>query len=229
MLAHLALPDVGEGAAWPWVALTGLGVFHGLNPAMGWLFAVALGLQEREESVVRRALLPIAAGHAASIALVVVLFGALSVVAPPGALAGISAGALIGFGVWRLARLRRHPRWVGMRVGFRDLTIWSFLMSTAHGAGLMLAPALLGLAAAAPLDLAPDHHLQAAGALSGSTATAFLAVAVHTASMLAAAGAIATVVYRVVGLSILRSAWVNLDVLWAASLISAGVLLILLA
>jgi hypothetical protein len=228
MLAHVALPDVAETGAWPWVMLTALGALHGLNPAMGWLFAVGLGLQEREESLVRRALLPIAAGHAASITLVVVLFGVLSVVAPPAALARISAGALIGFGVWRVARLRRHPRWVGMRVGFRDLTIWSFLMSTAHGAGLMLAPAFLGLAAA-DLELGHDHHLQAAGALTASTATAFVAVAVHTAAMLAAAGAIATVVYRVVGLSVLRSAWVNLDLLWAVSLISAGVLLIVLA
>jgi hypothetical protein len=228
MLPHLVLSALGDGAAWPWVALTVLGAFHGLNPAMGWLFAVGLGLQEREETIVRRALVPIAAGHAASIALVVVVFGLLSAVVPLAALARISAGALIAFGVWRLARLRHHPRWVGMRVGFRDLTIWSFLMSTAHGAGLMLAPAILGLAAAR-LELGQDHHLQAAGALSGSTVTAFLAVVVHTAAMLAVAGAIATVVYRVLGLSILRRAWVNLDLLWALSLVLAGVLLLVLS
>src|ERR671939_2215721 len=131
----------------PWLALILLGAFHGLNPAMGWLFAVALGLQEGRTAAVLRALPPIALGHAASVATVVALVAAAQLVVPLAALRVVGAAALLLFGVWRLVRRGADPRWVGMRVGFRDLTLWSFLMSSAHGAGLMLVPILLGAAA----------------------------------------------------------------------------------
>src|SRR5437870_6036037 len=128
---------------WPWLVLVGLGAFHGINPGMGWLFAVALGLQEQSQRAVRRALLPIALGHAASIGVVVVAVSLLQAVLPEQLMRYLCAALLGAFGLWRLVRAR-HPRWVGMRVGFRDLMLWSFLMATAHGAGLMIVPILLG-------------------------------------------------------------------------------------
>ena len=129
---------------WPWLALILLGAYHGLNPAMGWLFAVALGLQEGRREAVIRAFWPIALGHAAAVTLVVAAVLAAQVVVPLGVLKYLGAGALILFGLYKLVR-RKHPRWVGMRVGFRDLTAWSFVMASAHGAGLMLVPVLLKL------------------------------------------------------------------------------------
>ncbi|MCA1837811.1 MAG: hypothetical protein LC674_03325, partial [Actinobacteria bacterium] len=129
--------------SWPWLALALLGAYHGLNPAMGWLFAVALGLQEQRRSAVLRALPPIALGHAVAILLAVVVIGVAQIVVPLDVLRYVCGGVLILFGLYKLLR-RKHPRWVGMRVGFRDLTAWSFLMASAHGAGLMLIPVLLG-------------------------------------------------------------------------------------
>src|SRR5262245_54788520 len=126
----------------PWIALLALGAFHGINPAMGWLFAVALGLQERSGGAVGRALVPIAVGHATAIGMTVLLLGIGRASLPLAILQWLTAGALIGFGILKLAR-PRHPRWVGMRVGFRDLLLWSFLKATAHGAGLMLLPVFL--------------------------------------------------------------------------------------
>ncbi|ETX06670.1 MAG: hypothetical protein ETSY2_15750, partial [Candidatus Entotheonella gemina] len=119
-----------------------LGAFHGINPGMGWLFAVALGLQEQRLRAVFRALLPIAIGHALSILVVLLVAGMLQVVVPERLLHWLSAGVLCGFGLYKLIRAR-HPRWVGMRVNFKGLVLWSFLMASAHGAGLMLVPVLL--------------------------------------------------------------------------------------
>ena len=129
-------------AVWPWLVLLGLGAFHGINPGMGWLFAVALGLQEKSQHAVRRALLPIALGHAASVGAVALIMGLLQTVVSELVLRYLCAAVLGAFAVVRLVRAR-HPRWVGMRVGFRDLTLWSFLMASAHGAGLILLPLLL--------------------------------------------------------------------------------------
>jgi hypothetical protein len=129
-------------ALWPWVVLLVLGAFHGLNPGMGWLFAVALGLQERRRATVFRALVPIALGHALSITAVLVVIGGIQVVVPERVVHYVSAAVLGVFGLYRLIR-SRHPRWVGMRVDFKDLVLWSFLMASAHGAGLMLVPILL--------------------------------------------------------------------------------------
>jgi hypothetical protein len=137
---------------WPatsWMALVLLGAYHGVNPAMGWLFAVALGLQQRSRTVVLRSLLPIASGHLASLGVVVLLVGVLHLIASAEVLRPIGAVVLIAFGLYKFLRPRSHPRWVGMRLGFWELGLWSFLMATAHGAGLMLFPILLGFATAA--------------------------------------------------------------------------------
>ena len=200
---------------WPWITLLLLGAWHGVNPGMGWLFAVSRGLQERRGGAVAGALPPIALGHALAIAvaLVVVAIGRASV--PLVALRWATAVILIGFGISRLVR-HHHPRWVGMRVGFRDLTVWSFLMATAHGAGLMLAPLFV-------VDGArPSCHAGAGLALSGPI-DYVVATAAHTAAMLAVAGLIALIVYYKLGLALLRRAWFNLDWLWALALVGAGV------
>jgi hypothetical protein len=205
--------------AWPWAALVLLGAYHGINPGMGWLFAVALGLQERRRKSVLQALLPIALGHAASIAVVVAVVGSLEAIAPPRALRTGGALALIAFGLFKFVKPRAHPRWVGMRVGGAELAVWSFLMATAHGAGLMLFPVLLAF----PTGVHAGHagHLQrVAGA--GSLARDGAAVLVHTAAMLMAMAAVALVVYEKLGLAILRRAWINLDLVWAIAIVVAG-------
>ncbi len=174
---------------------------------MGWLFALALGLQEHRRSAVLAALVPIAIGHAVSVALVGVLLAGAGVAVSPRSLRLAAAAVLIGFGVFRLVRPYAHARWVGMRVGFRDLVLWSFLMASAHGAGLMLAPVFLGLPAS-------PVHVHAAGGL--------LVLAVHTGAMLLVMGIVALAIYQTLGLELLRRAWVNLDLVWAVALIGVG-------
>ena len=206
-------------SGWPWLALAALGAYHGLNPAMGWLFAVARGLQEKQRAAVLRSLLPIALGHAASIALVVSLVGGMQTLAPPRPLRVGGAVVLILFGVFKFLRPRAHPRWVGMRVGSGELALWSFLMATAHGAGLMLLPVLLSLPSPAAGHV---HGAHGAGIGAVPIADDAVAVLVHTLAMLVVMGAVAVVVYEKVGLAILRRAWLNLDLIWAVAIIAAG-------
>lgn len=220
-----------------WLALLGLGAFHGINPGMGWLFAVALGLQEQRRAAVLRALLPIALGHALSIGAVVLALGVLQDMLPDAWLRWPVGVGLALFGIYKLVR-SRHPRWVGMRVGFVDLTVWSFLMATAHGAGLMLAPVLLGWGAAGHEHHAHMHHAQHGGGHAEHAATlaqaggtpllALAATALHTLGYLVVMGLIALVVYEKVGLAILRKAWFNLDVVWAIALIVTGIVTVAL-
>ena len=206
-------------SAWPWLALVLLGAYHGINPGMGWLFAVALGLQEKSRKAVLQALLPIALGHAVSIALVVAIVGGVEAFAPPRALRTGGAVALIAFGLFKLAKPRLHPRWVGMRIGAGELAVWSFLMATAHGAGLMLFPVLIALPASAHAGHAGHMHHVAGGTIARDGA----AVLVHTAAMLLVMAAVALVVYEKLGLAILRKAWINLDLVWAVAIVAAGV------
>jgi hypothetical protein len=200
-----------------WAALLALGAFHGLNPGMGWLFAVAMGLQRKDRGAVLRALPPIAAGHALSVAAVVGLLGALGTVVAPRLLAAAAAVGLVGYGVYLFVR-RRHLRWVGMKLTPRELVLWSFLMSTAHGAGLMLIPVLLS----SDLHAAQPTTTLALG-WSDSLAASLGAVAVHSAAMFAMMAGVALVVYDHVGLGVLRRGWVNLDRVWAVALVAAGV------
>ena len=216
---------------WPWIALIGLGAFHGLNPAMGWLFAVGLGLQEGRREAVLKAFWPIALGHAAAVTLVVAAVLSAQYVVPLDVLRYVGAGALILFGMYKLIR-RKHPRWVGMRVGFRDLTLWSFIMSSAHGAGLMLVPVLLELSGTAReahghLAHGSEEHWGHGVHLfltDPSTLADLAAVGVHTLSMFAVMAAVAVVVYDRLGLMILKRTWVNVDLIWAGALLIAGVL-----
>jgi hypothetical protein len=219
---------------WPWLALLGLGVYHGINPGMGWLFAVALGMQEKHRRAVLAAIPPIALGHALSIGLVVGLFWLAEASVPEKALRYGAAATLFGFGFYRFVR-SRHPRWVGMRVGFRDLTLWAFLMATAHGAGLMVVPILIGWAdgnhAGHAAHFGPASHaghLATPEASTNASPWHFLAaVGVHSAGYLLVVTLIALLVYEKLGLALLNRAWFNLDLLWVFALMLSGVLILL--
>ena len=207
--------------SWPWLALALLGAYHGFNPAMGWLFAVALGLQERRRGAVLQALPPIALGHAVSILAAVLVIGVAQLVFPLDVLRYVCAGVLILFGLYKLVK-RKHPRWVGMRVGFRDLMAWSFLMSSAHGAGLMLVPVLLRLSE--PMQGTHGHGDHAANVGAGTVLADLAAVGLHTLTMFAVMVIIAVVVYEKLGVMILKRTWFNIDFLWAGALMAAGVI-----
>jgi hypothetical protein len=215
--------------AWPWLAVALLGAYHGVDPSMGWLFAVALGLQERRRGKVFEALIPIAAGHLVSVGLTVALIaGAMAIDA--WILRPLGAAALIAFGLFRLWRPQAHPRWVAMRVNARDLAAWSFLMASAHGAGLMLFPILMDMPAGASGMSAMHHRHMPAIAAHGhlGLTQAIAVVLVHTGAMLLVMGMVAIAVYQWIGLQILRSAWINLDTIWAIALIAAGLLSLLI-
>ena len=198
---------------WPWAALALLGAYHGVNPGMGWLFAVGRGLQEGRRQAVLSSLLPIALGHEASIVVVVVAVSLTEQVVPPHLVRLLAALLLVGFGLYKLARPRSHPGGFGMRVGFAGLAGWSFLMSSAHGAGLMLAPVLLGMPVVGAYHSLSEISLQAA-----------LAATVHVTAMLAVMAVVAVVVYEKVGVGILRRGWFNLDLGWSLVLVGSGAL-----
>jgi hypothetical protein len=196
---------------WVWVTLFFLGAWHGVNPAMGWLFAVALGLQKQNSRAVLESLIPIAAGHLLAIGVVVALalFAGAAISLNYARL--FVAALLLAFGVFRLF-WGKHPRRGGMQVGFRDLTIWSFLTASAHGAGFMLLPILLGM------SFGHGEHAMHMPHLARGWAGLF-AVSIHTLAYLLVTGFIAWVVYGKVGLAILRRAWFNVDRIWAISLV----------
>ena len=204
-------------------AMMFLGAYHGINPGMGWLFAVALGMQQGSARGVWLALPPIAVGHAAAVGGVVAIAGLAGLVVPIDTLNVLIAAMLIALGLYRLWR-HRHPRFGGMRVGFRDLTAWSFLMASAHGAGFMVLPFLMSsnpVAAAAH-----DHAAHMAAAHASDPATGALAVAVHTLAYLLVMTVTAWVVYCKLGLGLLRTAWFNVDWLWAGALVVAGMVVL---
>jgi hypothetical protein len=220
------LAEAGQGA-WPWLALAGLGAFHGLNPAMGWLFAVALGLQRGGGGAGRRtvllALLPIALGHALAVLAVVLAVLAFGAVLEPGLVRRLSGLLLLGWAAWHAWRGHRHRVRFGMTVGMAGLGAWSFLMATAHGAGLMLIPLL------APLGIGAGHghrHDGGGAPVAAGLPQALAAVAVHGTAMLATTAVVAVLVHGWVGVGVLRRGWVNLDLLWTAALVAVGVWLL---
>ena len=209
---------------WPWILLGLLGAYHGLNPAMGWLFAVALGMQERDRRAVSRALPAIAIGHEASILVIAVLVLGLGLITDPSALHLGAGVALIAFGLFRFIKPRAHFRWVKGTVNRRELTWWSFLMSTAHGAGLMVAPVLIGAGAATDAAASGDHAIAAVQENGLSIPGSMLGITLHVGAMLAVMGVVAVMVYDHVGVSVLKKAWLNLDWVWAGAFVLAGVL-----
>jgi hypothetical protein len=206
-----------------WAMLMALGAFHGVNPGMGWLFAVALGMQERRRGVVLRALVPLGAGHALAVAGAVGAALAMGAVIPIGALRWSIAGVLVSLGVMRLFR-HRHPRWAGMRVGMGGLTVWSFMMATAHGAGLMVVPVFMDMSKAG--GGGHMHHMPAAAGTN--MGAALLATGVHAVSYLAVTAFIAVVVFEKLGVGILRRAWLNLDLIWAGALVATGAMTLMM-
>lgn len=213
-----------------WLALAGLGAVHGVNPGMGWLFAVALGLQEGRARAVWRALSPLAVGHALAVGAAVVVALAVGRVVPAETLRWIVGGALVTLGGVRLVR-HRHPRYGGMQVGFRELAAWSFLMASAHGAGLMVLPLLVGAAGAAA-HTHPHPHLMAASVVpalptAGPVALGLQATALHTAGYLLVTGLVALLVYQKLGLRMLRTMWINLDLIWGVALVVTGAVAVL--
>lgn len=212
---------------WPWAALFLLGAYHGVNPGMGWLFAVALGLQKKSGAAVWQSLVPIAIGHFVAIGLVVAAAVLAGAVLPLSYVKIAAACILLVFGVYRLLR-KSHPRWGGMQIGFRDLCIWSFLMASAHGAGFMLLPILLKMSALHATSGFGDseHRLHSLGFAGPWTASS--ALLVHTLGYLLVTGLIAFVVYEKLGLEVLRRAWVNLDLIWAVALIATAAFTLLI-
>jgi hypothetical protein len=204
------------------VALIGLGAFHGLNPAMGWLFAVARGMQERSRAVLLKSLPPIAAGHLASVAIVAAVVTATESVVAANVVGIVGGLVLVAFGLWRLLS-QRHFRWAGMRLSSRQLAGWSFLMSSAHGAGLMLLPVL-----AVGATAMPGMPSMAAGGSPLAALTGLAAAGVHTLAMFTVMAACAFLVYEFVGVNVLRRAWFNVDKLWAGVMVGAGALTIAL-
>lgn len=212
---------MSAGDVWPWLVLIGLGAFHGLNPAMGWLFAVALGLYRRSRRVVLVSLIPIALGHAAAIAVVVYAAIALGAAIDEDAFRIAAGLLLIAWGVYHATYGHRHRVRIGMRTGLSGLAAWSFAMAMVHGAGMMLIPVLTPLAQGGE----HAHHMPATASLG----IAALAVLVHSLAMLLTTGAVALAVYEWVGLDFLRRGWINLDLIWTAALIGMGLWLLLAA
>jgi hypothetical protein len=212
------------------VSIAVLGAVHGINPAMGWLFAVSLGFQARSGRAVLHALGPLALGHALAIGATVSAAATLGLVVPIAWLRWIAAAALFGFGIFHLVR-HRHPRGGGMSVTARELTVWSFLVASAHGAGLMVLPFVLrqgpGVVAGADATRDHAHHMQHA-ALFGIENAGILATLLHSASYLAVAGAVAWLFYRKLGLQVLRRAWINVNLIWAVSLIVTAAVTLLM-
>src|SRR4051812_11163229 len=221
--------DVMHDASLPWISLLALGAAHGVNPAMGWLFAVGRGLQERNRRALWRAFGPLALGHALAIVAAVLLAVTLGRVLSFGWLRWIVAAALVLVGIDGLLH-HRHVRLSGMRVSGRELTTWSFLMASAHGAGLMVLPFILGATTSvAPseshhhmMSLGVDHPRPLAAGFAESSALALTAPLVHTLGYVLMTVTLAVVVYEKVGLRILRRAWINLNVIWSGALIVAA-------
>jgi len=235
-----------DARLWSWLALFLLGAWHGINPGMGWLFAVALGLQEQKGSAVWHALWPLALGHGLAIGAAVLLAVLVGFILPLGVLKWAVAAILVGLGLYRLFR-SRHPRYGGMRVTPRELAMWSFLMASAHGAGLMVLPLVLGMAggpgmsgsAHPPSHGFPDagtavasaghmdhggHAMMLLSVLPDGQLAGLSATVVHTVGYLVVMGVVAVLVYEKLGLRLLRRLWFNLDLVWAGTLILAGAL-----
>lgn len=208
---------------WSWAGLFALGAFHGVNPGMGWLFAVALGMQERRRTAVYRAMLPLALGHALAIAAGVGVAMLVGAVVPLPALQWGVGGVLLVLGTRRFFR-HGHPRWVGMRVGLKDLTVWSFLMASAHGASLMVLPFVLR-AAAVPHE--HQHHMMPVA--DTGIWPAVWATLIHSAGYLSVTAIVGLVVFERLGVGLLRKAWINLDLVWAVALVMTSAVLVMSA
>jgi hypothetical protein len=203
--------------SWPALYLAGLGAFHGLNPAMGWLFAVALGLHRQSRAAVFGALMPIAMGHAVSIVGAALLLVTAGLLIPRTAIQIGCSLILLGWAIYHWRYGHRHRVRFGMQVGLLGLAAWSFMMATVHGAGLMLWPALMASCVPADASLAGPSVPLAAAAIG---------VAIHSLAMLATMALVAGLIYEWVGLAVIRGAWLNVDHLWTLALAATALVLL---
>ena len=205
-------------SAWLWAAIVASGLYHGINPGMGWPLAVAAGLMDKSARALLAALVPLAAGHLLAMLVMLLPFAMLLALAEWQRQIQIGASLLlIAYGMLRLA-YPRHPR-VLARIRPAQLALWSFVVAIAHGAGLMLVPIYLGLCESAGLD---SGHQAAATLIGANLAMALIVSVVHTVAMISAGGGAAWLVYRYLGLQYLSRSWFNLDMVWALSLILVG-------
>jgi hypothetical protein len=209
-------------AGWPlvglWLAVIASGVYHGINPGMGWPLAMSAGLMEKSSRALLAALVPLTAGHLLALLVVILPFSLLIALIEWQRQIRIGASLLvIGFGMVRFVN-PRHPRALA-RIRPAQLGLWSFAVAIAHGAGLMVAPIYLGLCRAAGLD---SGHRSASALIGGNIGMALLVSAVHSLAMIAAGGCLAWLVYRHLSLKFLSRGWLNLDAAWAASLVLVG-------
>ena len=208
-------------ALWPWLTIVGLGMYHGVNPAMGWLFAAALGFHRGRQSVVVQSLIPIAIGHLLSIAVIAEAVLVLGVIIDRRPLLTVAGVGLILWALYHLAYGSRHRARIGMQVGLAGLLAWSFLMASAHGAGLMLVPAAI------PLCFSGNEL--SGMTVAGALVTSLAAVAIHTAVMVSVSGIIAILVYDWIGVGFLRRGWINFDWLWTGALGVTGMIVLALS
>ena len=201
-----------------WLAVVASGLYHGVNPGMGWPLAVSAGLMERSSRALLAALWPLTLGHQLAMLVVILPFSLLVAFVQWHRQIQIGASLLvIGFGIFRFVK-RRHPR-VLARIRPTQLGLWSFAVAIAHGAGLMLVPIYLGLCRAADLN---SGHEATADLINADLGMAALVSVVHSVTMIAAGGILAWLVYRYLGLKFVCRSWFNLDATWAFSLILVG-------
>jgi hypothetical protein len=210
--------------AWLWLAVVASGLYHGVNPGMGWPLAVSAGLMEKSSRALMAALWPLMVGHLLAMLLVLLPFAALVALIEWQRPIQLGASLLvIGFGVFRLVD-RRHPRALA-RIPPTQLGLWSFAVAIAHGAGLMLVPIYLGLCRASDFD---KGHEAAGTLMNADLGMAVLVSAVHATAMIAAGGCSAWLVYRYLGLKFIWRSWFNLETSWAVSLILVGAIALVL-
>ena len=201
------------------ITLALLGAFHGVNPGMGWLFAVSIGLQERSRKALLLSLPFIALGHEGSVAVMAVIAAVTRSLTASRVVILAVGGVLLAYGLWQLVRAR-HKSWAGMRLSRWGLARWSFVMSSAHGAGLMVLPVIV-------VPLYADQGLDTSSGLLHGLAIGATAAAVHSVAMILMTDTVAVLVHDILGLSVLRKWWVNVDKLWAFSLVGAGTVVLL--
>jgi hypothetical protein len=212
-------------SAWLWAAIVASGLYHGVNPGMGWPLAVAAGMMDRNARALLAALVPLSAGHLLAMLVMLLPFAMLLALVQWAPQIQVAAGLLVvAYGALRLV-YPRHPRMLA-RIRPAQLALWSFVVAIAHGAGLMLVPIYLGLCESAGLD---TGHEAAATLVGANLGMALIVSVVHSLAMIAAGGCAAWLVYRYLGLQYLSRSWFNLDTVWAVSLILVGVIALALA
>lgn len=212
--------DLLSTTAGLWLAVVASGLYHGLNPGMGWPLAVSAALMERSDRAFFNALGALALGHFLAMLAILLPFSAMTLLIEWQRELRVAAGAIvIALGVWLLF-VRRHPRFLA-RIPPARLALWSFLVAIAHGAALMLVPIYLGLSG--PGHEHAGHHA-ASELMTANLGLSLLVATIHTCAMIAAGGAIAFSVYRWLGLSFLSRTWFDLELVWALSLVLVGAL-----